>query len=616
MSASQEVDIFSQFREGLLNLDPVSFCQKYLTVDGKPFRLIGNGYKPFVDIYRYIGIKALDKNSKPVILLKSRQVGGSLMAAVLEMFFMGSGLFGKNEKSAMRIIHAFPTLGMAASYSKTKLNPMIKESIPLPGQAKAKTQKSYMESLLDPANGDAINFKQFLNGNHVWIESTGLDADRLRGKTVDAIFFDEVQDIPGAAIGNALKMLNKAQYGAPGDGIQVYFGTPKQKASEYHRMWQMSSQQYYYLHCEKCNEHFPFFTPGSNDWEKIWVRDFTIQCPLCQHEQDKIASTERGKWVSLNKDENSKFIGFHINQLLMPEFSKEKILDSKPENHPINTERMYQNEILGEFFSGESGIISIETIRETCGDPARRFKNTILPTDQNKTFLGLDIGKKSDLEQLLDSKKSGAQGQSYSTAVVLQEIGPNLLNIIFATKFKKNDLQSKKSIIAQIMKQYNISLGVCDIGYANDLNEIMQTEFGSRFLSSQAMGKIIGHIKYQDNVFPKLINFERDHYIADMYDQIKKGQIRFPLGSYEQIDWLMQHCVNMDIKATKSNQTGEVAMHYVKAGNNDGFMALINAYLAYRFKITDGFKINNPLLHEHNRDRKPLVTGGYFVRKR
>ena len=85
-------DLFEQLREGLLAIDPVAFCEKYLTLDGKPFRLNGNGYKPFADIYRYIGIKALEKDSKPVVLVKGRQVGATTMAAALELFFMTSGM--------------------------------------------------------------------------------------------------------------------------------------------------------------------------------------------------------------------------------------------------------------------------------------------------------------------------------------------------------------------------------------------------------------------------------------------------------------------------------------------------------------------------------------------
>src|SRR6201985_1539291 len=92
-------DFFDKFKSNVSNLDPVVWCEKYLTLDGQPFRLNGNGYKPFSDIYRYIGIVALERNSKPVVLVKGRQVGATTMASVLELYFMTCGLFGNVNRS-------------------------------------------------------------------------------------------------------------------------------------------------------------------------------------------------------------------------------------------------------------------------------------------------------------------------------------------------------------------------------------------------------------------------------------------------------------------------------------------------------------------------------------
>ncbi len=624
MSKTEEFNIFNKIKDSLLSMDPVAFCEKNLTLDGKDFRLTNNGYKPFADIYRYIGVKALEPDAKPVILVKGRQVGATTMATALEMYFMGCGRFGNQGRPPIRLIHGWPTLDFAFDYSKTKLSAMISQSVAADPSSlkKGVKPKSYMQALIDTSasTNDSSQFKQFIGGNHIWIESAGLNGDRFRGKTADCIFFDEVQDIPSAALGNAVKVLTKASYGPVGDGIQVYFGTPKQRGSDYFQMWQMSSQQYYHLGCEKCEKHFPLYTPGSNDWEKIWIHGFIVRCTHCGHEQDKRLAAERGKWVPLKDPKEAKLVGFHINQLYIPEFTKEKIIAEKPENHPINTERSYQNEVLGEFYQGESGVITPDQIRDKCGDPERKFRAFISSNDNKICFLGLDIGKKADLEQLVSSKKVTAQGQSYSTAVVLTLEGPNLLSIDRALKFKKNDLESKKGLVEQIMKQYNIALGICDIGYANDFNEIMQTEYGDKFLSSEVSGKINDHIKYDAEAFPKIIRFEKDYYISELYEQMKKGCIRFPLGDYEQISWLIQHCSSMEIKPTMT-RSGEVTPHFIKGSTpNDGFMALLNAYLAYKFYISNGFTIKNPLLYNKpningkiNKTSVP-VLGGYIPR--
>lgn len=619
----EDQNIFDKLKKQLLMLDPVSFVENYLTLDGKPFRLHGNGYKPFSDIYRYIGIKALEPDAKPVILVKGRQVGGTTMASALEMYFMGSGIFGVGEKPPIRVIHAFPQLELAAAYSKTKLNPMITSSVPTddPDKKPGIKVKSLMQSLLDQtsATNDSLHFKQFIGGNHIWIESTGLTGDRLRGRTADVIFFDEVQDTTGEAMGNSLKILTTAKYGKSGKGVQVYFGTPRRKGSDFHKMWQVSSQQYFYLGCEGCKKHFPLYTPGSDEWEKIWLHGYIVKCTHCGCEQDKRIAAERGKWVSTkdSNDEDCQMIGFHINQLYMPTFTKEDILNEKPNIHPINTERVYQNEVLGEFFQGDASPITIEEIREVCGEVERKFRSGINPGEEQLVVVGIDYGSRNDLEQLANPNKAKSIGQSYSTAVVLTAKGPNLLSIEFATKFKRNDIESKKGLIDQIMRQYSIQLAIGDIGFSNDFSEIMHTAYGDRYLVSRAHNKINNHIKYNQDAFPKEITFERDYYISELYDLMKKGNIKFPFGDYEKIAWLVAHCASMEIKPSIS-RVGEPSIHYVKGGTpNDGFMALLNAYIAYKFIITKGFTSLNPLLQQQNfKDKnKPLVMGGYISRR-
>jgi hypothetical protein len=609
----------------LFNKYPVYFSENYLTLDGKPFRLHGNGYKPFADIYRYIGIKALEPNAKPVMIVKGRQVGATTMANALEMYFMGSGIFGVGDKPPIRVIHAFPQLELAAAYSKTKLNQMISSAVPVDGFEKKPSMtkpRSFMQSLLDQstATNDSLHFKQFVGGNHLWIESVGLDGDRIMGRTADVIFFDEVQKTTSMAIGNSLKVLTTAKYGKPSKGVQIYFGTPRRKGSDFHKMWQASSQQYYYLGCEKCENHFPLYTPGSDDWKTIWIHTYVVRCPHCSHEQDKRLAAERGKWVALKNidEEDCKMVGFHINQLYMPMFTREDIENEMPGKHPINTERVFMNEVLGEFFQGDSSPITPEEIRETCADTGRKFSARIMP-DRNKIIvLGVDYGARADLEQLANPDTIKASGQSFSTAVVLEAKGPGLLSIEFATKFKRNDIDSKKGLIDQLMRQYSIQLAIGDIGYSNDFSTLLHTAYGDRYIVSRAHNKVNNHVKYTTDAFPKEVVFERDYYIGELYEQMKKGMIRFPYGDYEKVAWLVEHCASMEIKPSISRMGGDPSVHYVKGGTpNDGFMALLNAYIAYKFIISKGFTNNNPMMQTQlfKTKNKPLALTGFIPRK-
>jgi hypothetical protein len=234
---------------------------------------------------------------------------------------------------------------------------------------------------------------------------------------------------------------------------------------------------------------------------------------------------------------------------------------------------------------------------------------------QQLTVLGIDYGARSDLEQLADPERVKPAGQSYSTAVILQTKGANLLSIEFATKFKRNDPESKKGIIDQLMRQYSVQLAIGDIGYSNDFSSMLHNTYGDRYLVSRAHNKVNDHVKFNHEAFPKEIIFERDFYISELYDQMKKGMIRFPFGDYEKVAWLIDHCCSMELKPSISKY-GDHTVHYVKGGTpNDGFMALLNAYLAFKFLVSRGFTNNNPMLHTPKNLNKPMVMGGYVPRR-
>lgn len=600
-------DLFGKLKDNLLSFDPIYFIQNNLTLDGKPFRLYGNGYRPFADIYRYIGIQALNPNSKPVVLVKGRQVGATTMAAAISLFFCASGVFGQNGRAPMRVMHAFPYLDWSYYYAKTKLNPMITSAVKDEVLAKGKP-KSRIENKIDrtASANDSLNFKQFLDGNHIQIDSTGLTADRLRGRTIDAILMDECQDMTRSAIVNAAQILSKAQYGPPGKGIQVLFGTPKQKGTVYWDIWQNSTQQYYYLGCEKCEEYFPLYSPESDEWEEIWIDDdlppghekhgFIVRCTHCEHEQDKREAAERGKWVATRPESESQYVGFHINQLYMPDFRKEDIISKKPENNVEYTERAYMNEILGEFYAGDAAPLTPEEIREFCGDNDRAFSERIPLSSSKRVYAGFDWGERVDMSQFAgaNGQEKKMRGQSYSSCVVVSVEGSGLMNIEYARLLKRNDPAYKKAFVDEVFRRFSITRAVGDLGYAGDLTHDLHQDYGERFLGAWAVGSLKNHVKFDPDQFPQLITFEKNYFIEQLIDMMKRGQIRFPFKSYEKIAWLVTHCSSMEIKPTM-DRAGNIKVNYVKGSTpNDGMMSLLYARLASMFDSTYQFSVLHP----------------------
>jgi hypothetical protein len=418
------------------------------------------------------------------------------------------------------------------------------------------------------------------------------------------------QDMTDLAIGAVTKILAQSRYGARGEGVQVYFGTPKTKGGSYWEMWQNSSQNYFHLRCERCGEYFPLYRPDTN-WESVWIYGLTVRCTHCHHEQDKLEAQERGKWIPLNDPDKCDFVGYHINQLYIPRFTKETIEKAKPERSPINTERVYMNEVLGEFYDGEGGTITSEEIREKCVDKGRKMVKYIHPDQGKRVYAGFDWGQRGALEQMTGR---GRRGGSYSCAVILTA-QDNLFNVQFATRLMKADPETKEGAVEEMFRRYNMTLAIGDIGDAYDLTHRMQRTYDEKFLASRAQHRVVGHVKYSRDEWPKTIVFEKDYYIAEILALLKDGRIKFPGGHHHKIGWLIEHCASMDIKVTK-DKSGEPLKKYVKgSGANDGLMALLNAYLAWKFDVTQGFTIANPLhmKYEIATDARPIqAVVGYI----
>jgi hypothetical protein len=385
-----EFQLFNEIRNSFMDYDPAYFIQNNLILDGKPFRIINNGWRFMAEIYRYIALQATRRNGKPVVFCKGRQVGATMMAGALDLYFTNSGLFTNPN---IRVAHVFPALGFVKKFSQDKLEGLIKD---------AKNDFINKNKLNSSVAVDNITMKQFKTGT-LWIDSTGADGDRLRGMTLDVLFYDEVQDITQLAIENVNKTLTAAKYGQVGGGVQVLFGTPKERGTYFHKIWEMSDQRYYHLGCENCNQTYPFYLPNDNRWQDIWMDQglpgieglpgegtssagYIIKCPLCGHLQHKITAVELGKWVPSRNPDEYPYAGFHINPLYVPYISKQKILSLMPEHNPSASERGWQNEVIGEFFSGAGLPLTREDIYHNACDKDREFSKRIDPHEK-RTYL-------------------------------------------------------------------------------------------------------------------------------------------------------------------------------------------------------------------------------------
>jgi hypothetical protein len=593
---------FKSLKHELMRVDPVYFAETYLNLEGEPMRIVGNGWKFIADIYRHIVSVAASPDGRPIIIVKGRQVAATTMAAALDLYFVAGGVYGRGGKLPARVMHLFPQLEMMYAFSKDKLERMIRDSMPVNDDGVKRSrdvEKSYVESMKDAARdaSDSLTFKQFKYGNSLWCDSIGNEGVRVRGRTADIIFFDEAQLMTKRAIDATTKCLTRAKYGPEPGGVQVYFGTPEQQNTYFHEMWQNSDQRRFYLGCEKCGENFLLYTPDSDMWYKeIWVRNNIVKCPSCQCEQEKIGAVERGRWITTPGKDGAPYVGFHFNQLFIPEFTKEIILAENPEFNSMKREIDWKNETLGEFHSGEGMPMTREVIYEKCRDSSRGMAEFI-PSGERTVYMGIDWGGKPDID-------GAKRGQSFSCAVIISVEHDGRLAIESAEKLKKLDINSKVQFVEEAFNLYSVRASVGDIGFAEDVSNELKSRLGDRYKTARNAGFVVGGAKYNSDYME--IAIDKDKWVEEIFGLMRRGGIRFPWASYERIAWLVDHCCSMQMKTTTRH--GMPHTTYIKGNiQNDGLMALIYAYVAYKFDITNGFKVH-PASPKAGRILRPVLA--------
>ena len=587
----------TEIKQEFLSVDPVSWVEHNCTIDGDPMLIRKAGRKYLVDIYRYIAINALRPNGKPIVIYKGRQVEMSTTALALDCYFMGANLFGTptpeeiengnvRKLPRIKVMHCFPQDKQAHKFIKEKAAPFM---------------NSIKGDLLNKIKGDSDTdrIKQFAGDNSLFFESTGVSADRIRGLSFDVLFFDEFQDFYKEAISNAKMLLKQARHGPHGKGVQVYFGTPKEKGTFFNDTWDKSDKRLYHLRCKECGEYFPMFDPDNESWpwEEIWVRGNIVKCPYCNKLQDKVQAVNAGKWIP-TKEEGS-FVGFHLNLFIHPKYTKENILDDHPSRNPVMTEKRFQNEVLGRFHSGLGETITPQQIEEFCADKDRAISPVGIPNVS--TYLGLDWGKRVEGEE---------GGKSFSVAVIIEAHGETV-KILNAFRLKTRDFTTKVNVVEEIFKRYGIRQCVADLGFGEEVVGELQKKMMNRILGYYNQTNFKKPYKYiKGNNF---ILANKDVMIEQAFDLMKVGKVRFPFAesTFKDISFLIDHCCSMEI-GTKVKHEQEINT-YVKGGKpNDGLMALCYAILAYKFVITNGFTLTSNvgrIKQFQVEDPRPAVLG-------
>ena len=452
--------------------------------------------------------------------------------------------------------------------------------------------KSYGLTVVDKVSHTGLIKEVFdieVKDNHNFILTSGRGSKIMGGPCVH-----NCQDMQEAAVENALRILTAAQYGKPTQGIQMYFGTPKESGSKFWKVWQDSDQRFFHLGCVSCQHKFKLYDYGKDSWKDIWIEGYTVRCPHCGVLQDKRVAIDNGEWIPDRDPSTARYTGFHMNIMIDPRFTREMVEDYDPQINPNRSERAWKNETLGEFYSGGGLPLTMEDIIHNALDVDRGVSRGIRESSNKIYTLGIDWGDKS-----LDNDADGARGQSYTAMAVLSCDHNGIFTVENAFRLKKNNPSHRIRVVEELFERYRINNAAADYYHGRDIVEHFQVEkeWRSKLLACHNSGTLAKTLSFDPKQTRVTVN--KDLMIEEVFGLIRSGRLKFPVkgSSWDQLLWLMQHCASMETKMVM--KTDNYIKRYIKgAVPNDGLMAILYALVAYKFIATQGFSVRNSIADE------------------
>lgn len=574
----------------LLDFDPVVFIERNLTLKGKPYEIQDCGRDYLFELLRYIAFEAPTEKGVPVVVKKGRQVEMTTTATALSLYFVA----GTNYKH-VNGLHAFPQIKQAQKHSNKQFDGMVQDS---------KDQNVFnRRATATKRDGKTINAtysvtqKDFINSNTLYLEGAGLDGDRLRGMQADFTLYDEIQDWPRTAKESTREAMSHSQFGPPGFGMELYFGTPKNVNSDFHDMWEKSDQRHYYLKCIHCGNFFEISLDN-------FVEGYLVECKDakgrgCLKRMDKRQAMKGGKWVP-HKPENTSFSrGYHIDQLMIPTITREaidrKIRDDSP--------RTVANEVFGQFYSGTIDSITMQQVIDwTTTQPDT--KNAIMPefvTDRT-TFMGIDWGARAAGEE--DTGKG-----SYTVPVIFSYNMEQKLQLEFATPLATKKVEEQIEVIQELVRKYNVKLIFADYGFGYAQIQRLQALLGREICKAVHSGQQMKR-SYAFNEDTNLISIDKFRVMEEWFNYLAQYNVCFPAGELERIEWLWDHICGVEVFSQEVG--GMIRKRYKKSKASqpiDGLMACVYAFTAFRYRQTSGFKqLDGKMMQKGRNMPKPVLA--------
>jgi hypothetical protein len=497
-------------------------AESLLYLDGHPFSL--KDYPFFRAVY--------DMQVPEMLLKTGRQVAKSSSCANLM-------ITNSICRPHFKTLYISPTKEQTSTFSNTRLTKIIQHS-------------PHVRNLF--VDNNATNNVLLIilrNGSECILSYACDDADRVRGKTSDCNFIDEVQDVEFEAV---IPIVNECMANSAW-GHTIYAGTPKSLENTIEFLWQKSSQSEWILQCEGCKKRQ--FVQTKRSLGKHGV--------ICLH-CGKLLNVRNGFWYDFNPKARMK--GFHVSQPLLPLNNEnparwQRLLDKME----MYSESRFNNECLGISDARGSRLISLEELEALCED---YYVELPIQPDTLKNVRAVVGG--------VDWTGQGQDFKSRTVAWVFGLTNDFRLKTLYFEILKGENAIEDVNRVTQIFGECGCQVIVGDAGGNPLANSIMRDKLGAHRTFQCAYGSYNG----------KLIRWNRkDRYLIDRTAaidsfmlRIKRKEIIFP--SLQQMATPIGDILNLFEEQTQpgSKTGGRRVWRHMATAPDDCLQSMVFAWLA------------------------------------
>ena len=371
--------------------------------------------------------------------------------------------------------------------------------------------------------------KSFLNEARMYFSFAFLSVDRIRGLSVDAINYDEIQDIDVDFVPIIHEAMSHSHL-----GMERFFGTPKTLDNTLQVLWEQTSQAEWVTKCEGCG------------LDNIPSQEYHLQkmigpagpiCADCGHP----LNPRLGRWIHAEPSRASTDAGYHIPQIVLPIHYEDPEYPGVPPDKP--SEKWL--ELLGKR-DGKGGYSNSKFLNEVLGESCDLGAKLITLTDIRKASVLNKNERRAALDRIREFRYRvlgvdwGGGGEDVISTTTYCITGLNVrtgkTECIYTARLHAGMTHDEEAdILLKEFSAFQCHMMAHDYGGAGSVRETLMVQAGlpltkiAPFLYVRASSKRMVEVKKPGDGNPRTYyTLDKSRSLVLQATGVKAGQILLP----------------------------------------------------------------------------------------